>query len=78
MGSVVSQLEKILCQRVSGILDTKGIVTRRNHRVLGASLTSVGFWGVGDASVSNSIGEDVIVTLNSHNESTELQILKWG
>jgi hypothetical protein len=75
--SVLSQLEKVLCQWVSWILKSEGIVCGWDDAVLGSCFTSESHRCVTYSLVQNSIWENVIVTLNTHNESSEVEVFGW-
>ena len=78
MWSILSQLEKILCQLVSRIVDSEGVVCGWDNAILGSCFSSVFQRCVAYSLVQNSIWENIVVSLDSHNESSEIEVFGWG
>jgi len=76
--SIFSQVKKILSQRVPWVLKSKGIVTGWNDAVLGSCFSSESHRGVVYSLVQDSIWEDIIVSLDTHNESSQIEVFGWG
>lgn len=76
--SVVTQLPEVLRQGVLGVHDVKNAVNARNRAVLGSSLSSVVLWlSVEAVLVNDSVGEDLVVSFDSHDERPKGKILFW-
>jgi hypothetical protein len=81
VGSVISQFEKILGEGISGVFKPKSAVHCRDDAVLCTSLSSEGH----DLTVvllntlinDTSSLENILVSLNTHNEGSEFKISCW-
>ena len=74
-GAVLSQREKILGQLITGVIKTEGVVDGRDDGVLGTGLTSELELFFADSLVEKATREDIIITLNSHDEGSEVEIV---
>lgn len=72
---VLPQLEKVLSKCVAWVFKAESTVQRRDNTVLGATLTSELELLVTNSLIQNTAGEDIIISLNSHDVTSEVKVI---
>ena len=76
-GSVCAKLKEVFSQRIARVINSKCSVNAWDNTILCACLASKREWNITYTFIKNTVGENIFVALNSHDEGPEVEIAFW-